>query len=132
MNVAAHQEKKKNEETKTGKRKADKRRQATNFEEAACCPNLVVQGAAGEKMVCARGVLRVTGTLGKANSHFDPIQTGSGTTLRQLLVGAENLRFALCSGSTRMLILYFSQKAFTSAIQSKDVKGTRGLCGQIK
>ena len=33
----------------------------------------------GEKMVCMRGVPGVTGTLGKANSHFDPTQTGSGT-----------------------------------------------------
>ena len=31
----------------------------------------------------------VTGTLGKANSLFDPTQTGPGTTtLRQLLIGA--------------------------------------------
>ena len=29
-------------------------------------------------MVCVRGVLGVTGTLGKANSHFDPTQTGGG------------------------------------------------------
>ena len=29
-------------------------------------------------MVCVRGVPRVTGTLGKANSHFNPIQTGRG------------------------------------------------------
>ena len=28
-------------------------------------------------MVCARGVPGVTGTLGKANSHFDPTQLGS-------------------------------------------------------
>ena len=32
-----------------------------------------------EKMVCARGVSRITGTLGKANSYFDPNQMGSGT-----------------------------------------------------
>ena len=32
----------------------------------------------GVKMVCIKGVPRVTGTLGKANNHFDPIQTGSG------------------------------------------------------
>ena len=32
-------------------------------------------GQHGEKMVCASGVLGVTGTLGKANSHFDPTQT---------------------------------------------------------
>ena len=47
MNVTAHQKKKKNEETKTGKRRAgEKRKQATNFEEAVCCPSAVVQGAA--------------------------------------------------------------------------------------
>ena len=40
MKVTAHQEKK-NEETKKGKRK-----QATDFEEAVCCPIMVVQGAA--------------------------------------------------------------------------------------
>ena len=37
------------------------------------------RGQHSEKMVYARGVPGVTGTLGKANSHFDPIQTGSGT-----------------------------------------------------
>ena len=35
-------------------------------------------GAARRKMVGVRGVPGVTGTLGKANSHFDPIQTGLG------------------------------------------------------
>ena len=43
MNIATHQEKEKNEEMKTGKRKAGKgRRQATDFKEAACCPFAVV------------------------------------------------------------------------------------------
>ena len=37
------------------------------------------RGFHGEKMVCIREVPGVTGTLGKANSHFNPIQTGSGT-----------------------------------------------------
>ena len=49
MNVTAHQEKEKNEETKTGKRRAGekrKKKQATDFEEAVCCPSAVVQGAA--------------------------------------------------------------------------------------
>ena len=36
-----------------------------------------------EKMVCARGVSRVTGTLGKVNSYFHPTQTGSGTAPRR-------------------------------------------------
>ena len=34
------------------------------------------RGQHSEKM---KGVPGVAGTLGKANSHFDPIQTGSGT-----------------------------------------------------
>ena len=46
---------------------------------AACCTSAVAQRAARRKMVCARGVPGVTGTLGKANSHFDPTQTDSGT-----------------------------------------------------
>ena len=33
----------------------------------------------GEKMVCVRRKLRVTGTLGKTNSYFDPTQAESGT-----------------------------------------------------
>ena len=41
INVAAHQK----EKTKTAKRKAgEKRRQATDYEEAACCPSAVIQG----------------------------------------------------------------------------------------
>ena len=47
MNVAAHQEKEKNEERETGKRNAGEgRRQATDFKEAVSCPSLVIQGAA--------------------------------------------------------------------------------------
>ena len=50
MNVTAHQEKVKNEETKMGKRKAGKeRRQATDFKEAVCCSSAVVQGVAQQK-----------------------------------------------------------------------------------
>ena len=77
MNVAAHQEKEKNEKSKTGKR--EERKQATDFKEAACRPSAVVYGTARQKMVCVRGVPRVTGTLGKANNHFDPTRMGSGT-----------------------------------------------------
>ena len=49
MNVTAHQEKEKNEETKRGKRRAGeekKRKQEIDFEEAVCCPTAVIQGAA--------------------------------------------------------------------------------------
>ena len=64
-------------ETKTGKRKAgQERRQAPDFKKAVCCPSAVVQWQHGEKMEVVPGI---TGTFGKANSHFDPSQTGSGT-----------------------------------------------------
>ena len=66
MNVAAHQDKEKNE--KTGKRKTGEERRQADFKEAACYPSAVVQMAARRKIVCARGVPGVTGTLGKANS----------------------------------------------------------------
>ena len=47
MNVTAHREKEKNEETKKSKRRAgEKKKQATDFEGAVCCPSAVVQGAA--------------------------------------------------------------------------------------
>ena len=49
MNVTAHQEKEENEETKKGKSRAGekkKRKRATDFKEAVCCPTAVVQGAA--------------------------------------------------------------------------------------
>ena len=72
INVTAHQQ---NEETK-GRRKK-KRKQATDFKEAVCCPSAVVQGGSIAKK--SRRVPRVTGTLGKAKNHFDPTQTGSGT-----------------------------------------------------
>ena len=42
MNVTAHQEKEENEDTKKGKRGAGekkKRKQATDFKEAVCCPS---------------------------------------------------------------------------------------------
>ena len=37
------------------------------------------RGLHGKKIVCVRGVPKVTGTLGKINSHFNPAQTGLGT-----------------------------------------------------
>ena len=47
MNVAARQEKEKNE--KTHKRKAGKEKRQADFKEAACYPSAVVQGAAWRK-----------------------------------------------------------------------------------
>ena len=36
------------------------------------------RGQHGEKIVCVRGMSGVTGTLGKANSHFYPTKRGRG------------------------------------------------------
>ena len=89
MNVAAHQEKEKNK--RTSKRKAGEERRHADFKEAVCYPSAIVHGAARKKMVCVRGVTGVIGTRGKANSHFNPTQTGLGAALprlRRLLIGA--------------------------------------------
>ena len=56
MNVAAHQEKEKDE--KTGKRKAGVERRQANFREAACYPSAVVQGAARRKNGLYEGSVR--------------------------------------------------------------------------
>ena len=45
LNVTVHQEKEENEETKKGKRgtgEKKKKKQATDFKEAVCCPSAVV------------------------------------------------------------------------------------------
>ena len=80
MNVAAHQEKEKNEKTNTGKRRQEKRedrRLILKKLRAALLRSF--RGQHNKKMVCERGVLGETGTLGKANNHFDPTQKGLGT-----------------------------------------------------
>ena len=49
MNVTAHQKKEKNKESITGKRRAGekrKKKQATDFKEAVCCPSAAVPGTA--------------------------------------------------------------------------------------
>ena len=56
MNVAAHQQKKKNE--KTGKRKAGEERGQADFKEAACYLSAVVQGAARRKNGLCEGSAR--------------------------------------------------------------------------
>ena len=56
MNVAAHQEKEKNEET--GKRNEGVERRQTNYKEAACYPSAVVQGAARQKNALCEGSSR--------------------------------------------------------------------------
>ena len=56
MNVATHQEKKKNE--KTGKRKAGVERRQADFKEAAFYPSVVVQRAARRKNGLCEGNAR--------------------------------------------------------------------------
>ena len=52
MNVTAHQVKENNGETKNCKRRAGemkKRKQATDFEEAVCCPSALFRGSIANK-----------------------------------------------------------------------------------
>ena len=75
MNVAAHQDKEKNE--KTGKRRAGEDRPILKRLHAILLRSF--RGLHGEKMVCVRRVPGLTGTLENTSSHFNPIQTGLGT-----------------------------------------------------
>ena len=74
MNVAAHQKKEKNQ--KTAKRKAGEDRPILKRLRSTLLRSF--RELHGDKMVCVRRVLGVTGTLRKANSHFGPAQTGWG------------------------------------------------------
>ena len=56
MNVAAYQEKEKNE--KTGKRKVGVEKRQANFKEAVCYPSAVVHGAARRKNALCEGSAR--------------------------------------------------------------------------
>ena len=75
MNVAAHQDKEKNK--KTSKRNAGEDRLILKRLRATLLR--LFRGLHSKKMVCVRGVPRVTGTFRKANSHFNPTQMGLGT-----------------------------------------------------
>ena len=77
MNIAAYQEKEKNE--KTGKRKAGEREDRPIIKRLCATLLRSFRGLHGEKMVCVKGVSGVTGTFGKVNSLFNPIQTRLGT-----------------------------------------------------
>ena len=92
MNVATHQKKEKNEETKTGKRKAgEERRQVTDFKEAACCPSAVVQEPARQKNGLCEGSALGNWDLRQGQQPFrlNPNEVGDRTTtLRRLLIGA--------------------------------------------
>ena len=88
MNIAAHQEEKK-EETKTGKRKPENRRQATDFK-AACCPSAVAQGATRRQNGLCEGSFRGNWDPREGQQPFRPNPNGVGdctTTLMRLLIG---------------------------------------------
>ena len=74
MNVATHQEKEKNEKTVKGKAGEDR----PILKRLPAILLRSFRGLNGKKVICVRGVPGVTGTLGKANSHFDPTQMGRG------------------------------------------------------
>ena len=91
MNVAAHHEKEKNE--KTCKREAEnKRKQPTNFKEAACYPNAVVQRAVRQKNVVKKVSAQGNWDPRKGQQPFPLNLNGVGdrtTTFTRLLIGAE-------------------------------------------
>ena len=77
MNVTAHQEKKKNEKTKKGKRKTrEKRKQAIDFKKTVCCPSTVVQGAAWRKKEWEFPML--VGPSGRPTAIFTQLKRGRG------------------------------------------------------
>ena len=92
MNVAANQQKKKNEETKTRNREAgEERKRATDFKEAVCCPSAVVQGATRQENGLCKGSVWGNRDLPEGQQSFQPNPNGVWdriTTLRRLLIGA--------------------------------------------
>ena len=84
MNIVAHQEKEKNEETKMG-------REETDFKEAACCPSVVIRGAEQRKNGLCKGSARSDWDSQEGQQPFLPNSNGAGdctTTLRRLLIRA--------------------------------------------
>ena len=109
MNVAAHQEKEKNE--KTGKGKAGEERKQADFKEAACYFSAVVQVAARRKNGLCEGSARGNWDPRKDQQPFQPNPNGVGdhtTTLRRLLIGAVQ------HCSFYMYMLYMRKKFRTS------------------
>ena len=108
MNVANHQEKKKNE--KTGKRKAGVERRQANLKRLRATLLRSFRGLHGEKMVCVRRVPGVTGTSGRPTDILTQSKRVGDrtTTLRRLLIGT--VQFC----SLYMYILHIRQKFRTS------------------
>ena len=76
MNVAAYQEKERNE--KTGERKTGKERRQADFKEAACYPSAIVQRAARQKNGLCEGSARGNWNPRKGQQPFYLTQTGLG------------------------------------------------------
>ena len=114
INVAAHQEKEKNE--KTGKREAgEDRKQSNNFKEAACCSSGVVQRAARRTNGLCEGSSRNNWDLGEGQRPFWPNRNeveGRTTTLRRLLIGAIE--------ACQQTIQFLSNTSYILANQSND------------
>ena len=68
----------------------EKRRQAIDFKEAACCPSAIVQGHHGEKTVCVRKCPGKLGPSARPTAISTQPKQGqeSHHQLRQLLIGA--------------------------------------------
>ena len=112
MNVAAHQEKEKNE--KTGRKKArEERRQATDFKDGACCPLAVVQGAARQKNGLREGSVRGNWDSREGQQPFRPNPNEVGirtTTLRRLLIGAVHFARVIYCINDKNFSLHYSER----------------------
>ena len=77
MNVAAHQENEKNEETKTEKKKTEEKIRAVSTKQRAAL-SAVVQMAARQKNSLCEGGVWVKWDPREGQGHFDQTQTRSG------------------------------------------------------
>ena len=91
INFSVHQDKKDNGNMGKRKTEEEKKNSRSIVERLSAAVLRSFRGWHGEKMVYIREIPRVTGTLEKARSYFDPTQTGwdRTTTSRRLLFGAE-------------------------------------------
>ena len=78
MNVTARQEKE-NKETKRGNRRAGEKKSENRRPVLEKLCAALLRSFREQHSEKTKGSARVTGTLGKSNSHFDPTQTGSRT-----------------------------------------------------
>ena len=120
INVTAHQEKKKNEETKTGKRRAGKvkkKKHAIDFEEPVRCSSAVDQGQHSKKIKgCAQG--NWDPPEGQQPFRPNPNGVGERTSIMVQLpscIGAEELPCLHASN----LLLYLAEVVFGNIASEK-------------